>query len=188
MSISLLTLTAGKAELEALLDAELEANGGEITTYIDDLLTAIGLTDEQTETAIAQKIDGYYAIISELNAEAGKFKQMKDNMASKQKRCENAGKAIKTRLQDVMELRGISKIKGEYCTASLRNNPASVDITDESELTAPYMGIVSELTASLPAWMKVSVDIDKKALKSAIEGGYPVKGAEITQGKSVTIK
>jgi len=154
---------------------------GEITPEIAELL-------EATDAALAQKVDGYNHIIRRCASYAQACKDEKMRFARLQKAYENASAGLKQHIQFVMEAQGIDKLESPTCKISFRNNPESVQISDEEAVLAPYMTALTKAMAKLPAWVKVDVSINKTELRDAIRTGLPVKGAELTQTRSIVIK
>ena len=87
---------------------------------------------------------------------------------------------IQSHLEDYvirfMESRGVRKLEGKTATLSLRSCPPSVQILDPSVLPAQFLVIKQE---AVP---------DKKAIKSAIEAGMEVPGADLQFGKQSLIR
>ncbi len=71
-----------------------------------------------------------------------------------------------------MEAKGIRKLEGRTTTLALRACPPSVRILDQSAIPANFLVCKQEFVP------------DKKAIKSAIEAGADVPGADLTVGKS----
>lgn len=174
--LTLYQLTEQQQQIEDLLIE----NGGELTPEIEQLM-------ESTSEALAVKVDGYNHIIRRLEGFAASAKAEKERLAKLQKVAENGVKAIKAHIADVMQAQGISKLESATCKIGFRRTE-SVAITDEELLLRPYRHTVDTIAPTLPEWVKVSIDIDKTALKAYIKAGHPVLGAEVEENQNIQIR
>lgn len=112
-----------------------------------------------------------------LEAMADQIKQAEAQMSARRKAIEKRAYSLKQYLQANMELAGITKIESPWFVVSIKTNPASVVIDDESEIPYDYM---REIPASFVP--------DKKIIKSAIDEGYTVPGCHLERGTRLEIK
>lgn len=157
----------------------LEENGGELTPELEQALAT-------TEAEIPQKVDSYKGLIDAMNAKADLLDREAKELATKKKAMKNAVSRVKEYILDVMKEFGLSKIKGNAYTASVRQTTA-VSVDDEDEALAKYRAEVEAL--HLPAWVKVTLAVDKTALKDAF-GGTDVMpaGTSLKTNWSLTIR
>jgi hypothetical protein len=79
-------------------------------------------------------------------------------------------------LHNNMEAVGETKIESPTLKLTIKNNPASVNILDESRIPETY--IVSKVVKS----------IDKKAIKASWDAGVGVEGTEVIRKTRLEIK
>jgi hypothetical protein len=75
-----------------------------------------------------------------------------------------------------MNIYGIEKVGSPTLTVSVRNNPEATEIINEEQIPAKFKT------------EKVSIVIDKTAIKKAIQSGDNVTGAILTRSQSLQIK
>lgn len=162
---------------------------------IEDMLIESGgeLTPEIIEQMdfnaknIRDKIDSYHNIVvkmeygtSEIDAEIKRLQALKS--AKK-----NAVKSLKERLIYLMDEAELQSIDGNLCKAYIKNNAPSLVIDDVVSFTATYTDAVTRLSESFPNYIKVSVDVDRAALKAALKEDE-VNGASLSVSRSVIFK
>lgn len=107
-----------------------------------------------------------------IEADINSLKEAEKRLSERRKNKERQVYWLKAYLAENMLKTGISAIECPYFKLSLRDNPASVVIHDESLVPDRFKT------------EEVSVKINKQAIKA--EGGCP--GASLVKGKSVVIK
>jgi outer membrane murein-binding lipoprotein Lpp len=118
-----------------------------------------------------EKLEKVALWIKELNAEADALKAEKQAFADRQKAAENKAGSLKKWLADAL---AGEKFKTTKVMVSFRKTK-SVEVADIFALDENYVKY-SEPTA------------DKAAIKKAIEAGEIVKGAQLVEGTSISIK
>ena len=118
-----------------------------------------------------EKLEKVALWIKELNAEADALKAEKQAFADRQKAAENKAESLKKWLADAL---AGEKFKTTKVMVSFRKTK-SVEVADIFALDENYVKY-SEPTA------------DKAAIKNAIEAGEIVKGAQLVEGTSISIK
>lgn len=118
-----------------------------------------------------EKLEKVALWIKELNAEADALKAEKQAFADRQKAAENKAESLKKWLADAL---AGEKFKTTKVMVSFRKTK-SVEVSDIFALDENYVKY-SEPTA------------DKAAIKKAIEAGEIVKGAQLVEGTSISIK
>ena len=112
------------------------------------------------------------AFFQNMQADIIAMKDAEKRISTRRKSNENKLKWMKEYLLSNMQHTGITKIECPEFKISIRNNPASVQITDESSIPAEFKKTVE------------TVSVDKIAIKNA--GGCA--GADIVNNQSITIK
>lgn len=151
-------------------------------------LSEEGADEEAIENALAdiggeieEKADGYAKIIKQLEGEAEYIKQEKDRLSSMETTLKNKAKYLKRRLEDAMILTGKNKFKTSLFCFNIQKNAPSLIIEDEAEL-------IDTLIEKAPEMLHTKIEIDKKALLSAIKGGAVYSGAKMQQSESLRIR
>ena len=135
-------------------------------------------TIEGLEGEIEEKLQNYVIIINNLDSDIEAFKKEIARMSAQVKTWENHKSWLKGNAFDMMDIMGITKIKTEFNTLSIQNNPKSV-VIDELDIT------------KIPErYLKYKEpDIDKKLLKEDIEKGEDLTGiAHIEQTRGLRIR
>lgn len=112
-----------------------------------------------------------------MEADAEKIEEAAKQMLARAKAIRNRSASLKQYLLTNMEVSGISKIESPWFVISIKQNPASVTIDDESLIPDDYM---REIPATFAP--------DKKLMKSALDEGYIIPGARLTRGHRLEIK
>lgn len=133
-------------------------------------------TLESITDAVEVKVDGIAKLLKAFGANATAIKEEEVRLYNRRKAIENKQDNLKQYLQQQMELIGQDKIKTVTFTASIQNNPPSVNVTDQSLLSAEY--IVT----------KIEQSIDRKKLLEDLKKGKEIPGAEIKTGRSLRIR
>lgn len=134
-------------------------------------------TLESMSGELTEKATNVAFVIRNMEAMAIQIKEAETRMAERRKALENRAKRMKEYLQTNMERAGISKIESPYFVLSLRNNPESVDVIDESAIPADYL-------REIPA----KYEPDKALIKTAIKDGFAVPGCALKRTQSLSIK
>jgi hypothetical protein len=146
---------------EAILSC-IDAETGEILDA--DKLNALQIEREK-------KLENVALWIKDLKAEVEALKAEKQAFADRQKAAENKAESLKKWLSDAL---AGEKFKTTKVAVSFRKTK-SVEVADIFALDENYVKY-SEPTA------------DKAAIKKAIEAGEIVKGAQLVEGTSISIK
>ena len=154
---------------------ELTQNYKNLLDLADDetIDTAIIETALKTiESSIQEKAQNLAIIIKSVGADAEIIKAEEKRLAAKRKALENKQTWLKDYLQNQLEFVKLEKVKTAVFTVALQNNPASVQILDETVIPAQFKTII-------PA----TFSIDKEAIKDAIKRGALVPGVELITDK-----
>lgn len=143
-----------KAENGELTQEELQEQGNDL---------ALALKNKSTS------VIGYVRN-SELTSEA--IKNEIDRLTAMKKVLDNRKSKFKEYVKENMERLDLKKIETELGTLSVASNPASVEIFDETLIAEEYKK------------EKVTVTIDKTAIKNALKSGKEVQGARLVEDKT----
>ena len=83
---------------------------------------------------------------------------------------------IRNYLRENFEKTGTSKVQDEDISISIQNNPAKVNIIDESLIPQKFIST------------KTVESTDKKAIKQSLQNNEEVPGCELVQEKRISIK
>jgi Gp157 protein len=164
-ALSLYEIAQQLQSLESINDAEeLPA------AVIADTLEALEGSFEVKAVAVAH-------FILSLESNAAACAAAAEQMEVRALRIEKRAKAIKAYLQFWMEAIRVRKIETPEITLRLQENPPAVVITNEAWIPPQY-------------WVEPEPPpkrIDKKALRTALEGGALIEGAYIERGEHLRI-
>ena len=128
------------------------------------------------KTQIESKSAGIIAVIrneeSDIDAIKVEIKRLQELKKSKENKIENLKKYTKECLEDA----DIKKVSTSLGNMTVRKNPASVDVLDESLIPSEYKKEV------------VEVKVDKKAILADLKEGVVVEGAALKNSTSLMIK
>lgn len=160
---SLYELTSDLRELQDIDFADAEESNIEV---IKDII----------KSQIENKGTGIIAIIrneeSDIEGIKAEIKRLQDLKKSKENKIENLKKYTKECLEDA----DIKKVSTSLGNMTVRKNPASVDVLDESLIPSEYKREV------------VEVKVDKKAILADLKEGVVVEGAALKISTSLMIK
>ncbi|EGO2729428.1 siphovirus Gp157 family protein [Enterococcus faecalis] len=131
-------------------------------------------TLDSINDSIDLKVENTAKVIKELESTSSIVDTEIKRLQARKKALSTSVDNLKGYLQQEMEKVGKTKIKGELFNVSIRNNQASVKITDEKLIPSGFL---------IPQPPKV----DKKALKEELKHGE-VEGAELVRTKSIQIR
>jgi hypothetical protein len=113
-------------------------------------------------------------ISEEFKKEIAAIADAKARMSKREKAFKNQVDRLKSYLQDNMERCEITKISCPEFVISLQNNPASLQVDDESLVD--------------PEFLVTTVSVNTAKLKEALKKGLEVPYARLVQGQSVRIR
>lgn len=139
------------------------------------------------EDVIADTLDGLGGDLQEksinvakyfrnLEAMANQIKQAESQMAARRKSIEKRAASLKEYLKANMERCGITKIESPWFVVSIKQNPESVQIDDESVIPRDYF-------REIPA----SYQLNKVLCKQAMKDGFEVPGCHLSHGTRLDI-
>jgi hypothetical protein len=161
MSESLFSLVAQANALEQ----KIAEAGGEISPEVEKELSHIDL-------ALPDKIDSYAFIIGRLDAASDYWKAKAAEYTKLAKSTANASERIRGAIKQAMMAMQRDEVSGGDIRFKLTSSKASL-VIDGATLDPSYMMTVTNHVA------------DKERIKSALEAGFPVKGAHLEAGKAL---
>ena len=133
------------------------------------------------EQELVCKAENVAVYIKNMESEAKTLKAEEDKLKARRQAKENAAKRMREYLMDCMKQANISKIDEPRAVISLRNNPESVEISDETEFIGWAADHDEYLRYKAP-------EINKTAVKNALKSGAEIPFAALTRSQSLTIK
>lgn len=118
-----------------------------------------------------EKVENIALWIKDLLAEAKAIKEEKDNLAMRQKACENKAESLKKYLAGAL---GGEKFKTSRVNISYRKSE-SVEVTDMSLLDDDYFKYADPT-------------VDKAKVKKALKDGINLKGVKLVENQNIQIK
>ena len=131
---------------------------------------------DELAQAESDKVDSFAAFMREETARALYYKEEAKRLANKAKNAENRISFLKNRYLDIMRENGVSKIKGNAYTLSIRHVP-HVIVDDDAQLDDLYMRIIPEKR-----------EPDKVVIREALKGGVVIPGCRLEQTDSLQIR
>lgn len=142
---------------------------GELTEQLENALTINQNELQEKSINYAWAIKSIEADIDTIDAEIERLKALKTSRT-------NAIERMKSAVLEALTIYGIEKVTSPTLNLSVRLNPESVEIVNEYQVPDIYRK------------EKVTVSIDKTAIKEAIKSGLEVPGAVLDRKKRLEIK
>ena len=134
------------------------------------------------EQELVRKAENVAVYIKNMESEAKTLKAEEDKLKARRQAKESSAKRMREYLMSCMKQANISKIDEPKAAISLRNNPESVEISDENE----FIGWAS---AEHDDYLRFKApEINKSAVKAALKSGAEIPFAALTRSQSLTIK
>lgn len=157
------------AQEELDLLNEIEELDGELTPELEERLKI-------NEANMAKKMEGYCKAIRYYEMTVANAKAEKERLDKLIKRSERSQQWLKDAMLNVMnatgKLKGVSA--GTYTVGTRKST--SVNIIDESLIPKKYMT------------KKIEIKIDKVSIKDVLKEGGKVKGAELLEKQTISIR
>ncbi len=155
-------------QYEAIL-LEVAASDGVLSEELEQRLEAIG-------DALAAKLDSCAAMVRTLEGEAEVYAAEAKRMVDKRRAAEAATDRIKGYMQAALYAAGERKVKGARFTVAIQANPPAVQLSESDPAKLP------------PEFVRTKLEIDKTAIKKALEVGTVLPFAELVQGEGIRIR
>lgn len=134
------------------------------------------------EQELVRKAENVAVYIKAMEAEAKSLKAEEDKLKARRQAKENTAKRMREYLMGCMKQANISKIDEPRAVISLRNNPESVEISDENEF-------ISWANEDHDEYLRYKApEINKTAVKNALKSGAEIPFAALARTQSLTIK
>ena len=145
-------------------------NSGELEQEV--LTVALG----GVEGELVDKLQNITGLVRRLEGEVNTIKAEKERLDKREKATKKTIEHLKEFMFCAMNVAGTKKLNNGLNTWSIAKSPKSVKVLDESI-------IANEFKVE-----KVTISVDKKKLKEALENGEIIEGAELVQNESLRIK
>ena len=134
------------------------------------------------EQELVRKAENVAVYIKNMESEAKTLKTEEDKLKARRQAKENAAKRMREYLMGCMKQANISKIDEPRAVISPRNNPESVEISDENDF-------ISWANEDHDEYLRYKApEINKTAVKNALKSGAEIPFAALTRSQSLTIK
>lgn len=157
------------AEAYQAVLAEIEESDGVLSEDLEVRL------DDIADNLVA-KVDACAAMVRTLEAEAAAYKEEADRLTHRRKTAEHAALRLKGYLKVCLEVAGERKVKGSRFTVAIQANPASVELDEQDPEAIPLQ------------FVRVKKEVDKTAIKAALQAGEELSFARLVQTESVRIR
>jgi hypothetical protein len=161
------TLWAINEDMEAL-DALLEELGGDVTD--EQVAATIEAWFAEIDSDLANKVDGYCALIRQLEAVAAARREEAERLTKRAKTGEANAKRLGERLKMFMAFRGMKKLDTPRYTVSVVNNGGAPPVEIDADAVLP-----DDLTRVIPEQREP----DKKAIVAALQQGRELPGVRL---------
>ena len=132
-------------------------------------------TLESIEGEIEDKADGYAKVIRGIESDISGLKSEEKRIKERRQALENRISLMKKSLEEAMRTTGRVKFKTSLFSFGIQKNPVSVEITDEAKALGS-------------CYVKQKTEIDKTAIKEAIQNGEQLDFAQLVQSESLRIR
>jgi seryl-tRNA synthetase len=140
--------------------------------------TTVRDTLESISGDLTTKAQNIGFVIKNIEASAEQIKAHAKAMLDRAKALENRATSVKQYLFDGMRLANVPKIDTPFFKLAIRDNPAAVQIDDESLIPAEYK---TDPLPPVPA-------PDKKLIAAALKDGFEVPGCRLVRGQRLDIR
>ena len=135
-------------------------------------------TLEGIDGELEVKADGYARVMRQMDADAKAIKAEEERLANRRKSLENRSAALKSRLQQMMEITGKVKFKTELFSFGIQKNPAAVVMDEQYIENIPECYLIIQ-----------EPKIDKQKIKEDLKAGLDLEGiAHLEQTESLRIR
>jgi hypothetical protein len=117
-------------------------------------------------------------LVQNLESLSVQIKDAESKMSHRRKVIENRALSIRNYIKQCMDIAGVSKIECPEFALTIKKNPPSVEIVDESKISDVY-----KRTPPPPEPV-----LDKKLILETLKGGHDVEGARLVQNTRLDIK
>ena len=169
MSSHITTALIESQKLTEKIETLLFETGGELNEELEGLLQ-FSLDQQEGVKAI---VDQYALTLDRIDSLGSHYSKQAMAIARILEGLEAAKTRIELNVKSTMQTMGIDSLKGHELEFKIRNNPASVDILDESLIPPEFTDLV------------MTTKIKKNEIKDALKDGKEVPGARLIQRQSL---
>ena len=130
----------------------------------------------EVEGELTDKLNNITYIVRKLEGEMATIKAEKERLDKREKTTKKTVENLKSYMFNAMKFTDTKKLSNGLNTWTIAKSPKSVLITDEKAIREEFKT------------EKVTIAVDKKKIKEAIENGEIIDGAELIQNESLRIK
>ena len=130
---------------------------------------------DEIKDTLENKIENIGCYIKDITAMAEAIKTEEENLCTRRKTLEKKADRLKEYLASCMQMTGVKKYASQRLAVGFRSSK-SVTILNEAMIPEDFMVI------------KTTKAPDKVAIKTAMENGIYIPGAEITKKENIQIK
>lgn len=145
--------------------------GGELNQELEDLLKF----DLDQKDSIKATVDQYALTIDRIESIATHYSKQAMAIARILEGLESAKSRIESNVMTGMQSLNLDVIRGHQMEFKIRNNPASLEILDETKIPQEFIDIT------------MTTKVRKNDLKDAIKQGLQIDGARLIQKQSLKI-
>lgn len=127
------------------------------------------------EESISLKAENIGKLIKSIEGETDTVDKEIKRLQAIKKQKQNKVSSLKEYLLNEMKRLNAPRIKTDYMTISIRNNPQSVNVLDETRIDRAY-------------FVPTEPRLDKRALLEDMKAGLVVDGAELQRTESLQLK
>lgn len=127
------------------------------------------------EESISLKAENIGKLIKSIEGETDTVDKEIKRLQAIKKQKQNKVSSLKEYLLNEMKRLNAPRIKTDYMTISIRNNPQSVNVLDETKIDRAY-------------FVPTEPRLDKRALLEDMKAGLVVDGAELQRTESLQLK
>lgn len=155
----------------ALIHADVEEAGGELSTELEARLDGITMALEHKATSIGQWVLSLKADEAAIDGELARLKKMKQARINLQDR-------LKAYVMGCMDSANLQKITHPTCPIRIQRNsqPTLILNPEKTDWPSAYCDVVPE-----------HLELNKATLKTALADGAQVEGAQLYQGSHLRI-
>lgn len=158
---------------------ELSSDLAEVMRAIDE---ADGVVEGDLEARLdavsvpfVEKLEGIAAIDRMLELRADAYRAEEKRLADRRRAVENERDRLRAYAVDGMRRVGMPKVVGKLFTLSVKRNP-------------PALHLLVDDDAVPEVWTKTRREVDRAAIKAALQTGTVLPWAELTQGEALVIR
>lgn len=151
-------------ELQKIND-ELIENEGEMSTSLEIRLDETSLSFKEKSESIAKWTIDLNGDVAAINAEI-------ERLQTKKRVTENLRKRLMEYIKGCMVAADVKKIESPTMTIRIQNNPASVEVLNETDIPSKYIKI------------KQITEIDKSGMLIALKAGEEIPGAKLIKDRN----